>query len=122
MTAVLGISAFYHDSAAALIVDGDIVAAAPEEPFPRKKHDPGFPFKAIGYCLHEGQLEPGQLNYIAFYDKPLRKFERLLETYLAYAPSGLRSFSLAMPLWLNDKLHLRRKIRGGLSQPTQAPL
>jgi carbamoyltransferase len=122
MPAILGISAFYHDSAAALVVDGDVVAAAQEERFTRKKHDPGFPYKAIAYCLQEGGLGPGELDYIAFYDKPLTKFERLLETYLAYAPSGLRSFSLAMPLWLKDKLHLRGKIRRGLGQPTKAPL
>src|SRR5690349_4932035 len=122
MTAILGISAFYHDSAAALVVDGAIVAAAQEERFTRKKHDPGFPLKAIAYCLQEAGLEADQLDYIAFYDKPLTKFERLLETYLAYAPRGLRSFSLAMPLWLKDKLHLRRKIRRGLSKPTKAPL
>src|SRR5262245_17868363 len=122
MTAILGISAFYHDSAAALVVDGDVVGAAQEERFTRKKHDPGFPFEAIAYCLQEGSLEPDQLDYIAFYDKPLTKFERLLETYLAYAPRGLRSFSLAMPLWLKDKLHLRSKIRKGLSRPTKAPL
>src|SRR5882757_8275594 len=110
MTAILGISAFYHDSAAALIVDGDIVAAAQEERFTRKKHDPGFPALAIEYCLAEAGLKPEQLSYIAFYDKPLTKFDRLLETYLSYAPSGFRSFRLAMPLWLKDKLHMRRTL------------
>src|SRR5438477_799141 len=122
MTAILGISAFYHDSAAALVVDGDIVAAAQEERFTRKKHDPGFPAKAIAYCLAEAGLTPEQLDYVAFYDKPLTKFERLLETYLAYAPRGFRSFALAMPLWLKEKLHLRRTIRRGLPGPTKAPL
>src|SRR5205814_1363298 len=90
MTAILGCSAFYHDSAAALVVDGEIVAAAQEERFTRKKHDPGFPAHAITYCLKEGGIEPEKLSYIAFYDKPLTKFDRLLETYLAYAPAGFK--------------------------------
>ena len=111
MTAILGISAFYHDSAAALVVDGDIVAAAQEERFTRKKHDPGFPANAIAYCLSEARLKPEDLACVAFYDKPLTKFDRLLETYLAYAPAGFRSFRLAMPLWLKDKLHMRRTLR-----------
>jgi carbamoyltransferase len=111
MTAILGISAFYHDSAAALVVDGDIVAAAQEERFTRKKHDPGFPSRAIEYCLKEGGLSHEQIDYVAFYDKPLTKFDRLLETYLAYAPAGFRSFRLAMPLWLKDKLYMRRTLR-----------
>src|SRR5207245_1014841 len=98
MTAILGISAFYHDSAAALVVDGDIVAAAQEERFTRKKHDAGFPASAIAYCLEESGVKPEQLAYVAFYDKPLSKFDRLLETYLAYAPAGFRSFRMAMPL------------------------
>ncbi|MBX6315331.1 MAG: carbamoyltransferase [Isosphaeraceae bacterium] len=119
MTAILGISAFYHDSAAALVVDGDIVAAAQEERFTRKKHDPDFPAHAIAYCLQEAGLAPDQLDYVAFYDKPLTKFERLLETYLAYAPRGFRSFRLAMPLWLKDKLYMRRLIRRGLGGPTR---
>ena len=88
MTAILGISAFYHDSAAALVVDGDIVAAAQEERFTRKKHDPGFPERAVQYCLKEAALAPADLDYIAFYEKPIRKFERLLETYLAFAPKA----------------------------------
>jgi len=120
MTAILGISAFYHDSAAALILDGTLVAAAQEERFTRKKHDPAFPAHAVAYCLQEAGLEPDQVDYIAFYDKPLTKFERLLETYLAYAPSGFRSFCLAMPLWLKDKLHMRRTIRRGLGGATRA--
>ncbi len=111
MTAILGISAFYHDSAAALVVDGEIVAAAQEERFTRKKHDPGFPNNAIEYCLKEGRVKPEALSYIAFYDKPLTKFDRLLETYLAYAPAGFQSFRMAMPLWLKDKLHMRRTLR-----------
>jgi carbamoyltransferase len=114
MTAILGVSAFYHDSAAALVVDGRIVAAAQEERFTRKKHDAGFPARAMAYCLEEGGLRPDDLDYVAFYDKPLLKFERLLETYLSYAPGGFRSFAMAMPLWLKEKLHLRRSIRAGL--------
>src|SRR5215510_13639723 len=122
MTAILGISAFYHDSAAALVVDGEIVAAAQEERFSRKKHDAGFPDQAIAYCLKEAGLAIEQLDYIAFYDKPLTKFDRLLETYLAYAPAGFASFRMAMPLWLKDKLHLRRKLREELGAASQARL
>lgn len=114
MTAILGISAFYHDSAAALVVDGHVVAAAQEERFTRRKHDPDFPARAVDYCLDEAGLRPNQLDYVAFYDKPLTKFERLLETYLAFAPSGLASFSLAIPAMLKDKLHTRRMIRAAL--------
>jgi carbamoyltransferase len=122
MTAILGISAFYHDSAAALVVDGRIVAAAQEERFTRLKHDPAFPARAIEYCLRQAGLSSQDLDYVAFYDKPLTKFERLLETYLAYVPSGFRSFRLAMPLWLKDKLHMRRTLRRGLGGDTQARL
>jgi carbamoyltransferase len=122
LTAVLGISAFYHDSAAALVVDGDIVAAAQEERFTRKKNDPGFPEQAIAYCLREAKLKADQLDYVAFYDKPYLKFGRLLETYLSYAPSGLRSFEQAIPLWLKQKLHLPRVIRRGLGGQTKAAL
>ena len=114
MTAILGISAFYHDSAAALVVDGRIVAAAQEERFTRKKHDDGFPVHAIAYCLAEAGLTAGQLDYVGFYDKPFLKFDRLLETYLAYAPAGFRSFSKALPLWLKRKLHLPREMSRGL--------
>ncbi len=121
MTAVLGISAFYHDSAAALVVDGDVVAAAQEERFTRKKHDAGFPAGAVGFCLREAGLRPEQLAYVAFYDKPLTKFERLLETYLSYAPVGFRSFVQAMPVWLREKLHTRRTLRRAL-WPSRAPL
>src|ERR1051325_941988 len=111
---ILGISAFYHDSAAAVLLDGEIVAAAQEERFTRIKHDYNFPKQAVAYCLKEAQLTPEQLDYVVFYDKPLLKFDRLLETYLAFAPSGLRSFMMAMPLWLKTKLHLPREIRKAL--------
>ncbi|HVS62290.1 MAG TPA: carbamoyltransferase [Thermoanaerobaculia bacterium] len=114
MTAILGISAFYHDSAAALVLDGRIVAAAQEERFTRKKHDHGFPQHAIAYCLEEAGIAAGELDYVAFYDKPLLKFDRLLETYVSFAPAGFRSFLEAMPLWLNQKLHLPREMRRGL--------
>jgi len=120
MTAILGISAFYHDSAAALVVDGDIVAAAQEERFTRRKHDPGFPANAAAYCLAEAGLQAEDLDCVAFYDKPLTKFDRLLETYLAYAPAGFRSFRLAMPLWLKDKLHMRRTLRRSFSGAREA--
>lgn len=122
MTAILGLSAFYHDSAAALVVDGRIVAAAQEERFTRIKHDPAFPSRAIAYCLDEAGISPSDLNYVAFYDKPLTKFERLLETYLAYAPVGFQSFRRAMPLWLKDKLHMRRTIRQALGPSCRARL
>jgi len=113
---ILGISAFYHDSAACLVQDGQLVAAAQEERFTRKKHDFRFPTKAIEYCLTEAGIDAGQLDHVAFYDKPLMKFERLLETYFAYAPLGLRSFLHAMPLWLRDKLHLPREMDKGLGK------
>ena len=111
MTAILGISAYYHDSAACLVIDGDIVAAAQEERFSRTKHDHAFPTHAIGYCLQETGLRPHQLDYVGFYDKPLVKFERLLETYLDYAPAGFPSFLQAMPLWMKEKLWLPDLIR-----------
>jgi len=111
LTAILGISAFYHDSAATLVVDGKVVAAAQEERFTRIKHDHGFPSLAIAYCLREAGLTAEDLDYVGFYDKPFLKFERLLETYLGFAPVGFRSFLKAMPLWLNQKLHLPREIR-----------
>ena len=114
MTAILGISAFYHDSAAALIVDGDIVAAAQEERFTRKKHDPDFPINAVEYCLQAARLQAEQLDYVGFYDKPFLKFERLLETYLAFAPRGFPSFLKSIPVWLKQKLHLRRELNRGL--------
>ncbi|HVU26290.1 MAG TPA: carbamoyltransferase [Verrucomicrobiae bacterium] len=120
MTTILGISAFYHDSAAALIVDGKLVAAAQEERFTRKKHDPDFPASAIAYCLRAGGIQPENLDYVAFYDKPLLKFDRLLETYLAFAPKGFRSFRLAMPVWLKDKIHLRRILKSQLKSASRA--
>ncbi len=114
MTAILGISAFYHDSAAALVVDGKIVAAAQEERFTRKKHDERFPKHAIDYCLAEAGLKIEDLDYVGFYEKPLQKFERLLSTYVAYSPRGFGSFCMAMPGWLKDKLYLPRAMRNGL--------
>ncbi|MBX7167422.1 MAG: carbamoyltransferase [Pirellulales bacterium] len=114
MAAILGISAFYHDSAAALVVDGRIVAAAQEERFTRKKHDYGFPTHAIEYCLAEAGLKASELDWVGFYDKPLLKFERLLETYLAYAPAGFRSFCKALPLWIREKLFMPRTMSEGL--------
>jgi carbamoyltransferase len=108
---ILGISCFYHDSAACLVRDGDIVAAAQEERFTRKKHDPRFPAKAIEYCLQEGGLVPSQLDYVVFYDKPFLTFERLLLSYITVAPRGLRSWLEAMPLWLGKKLHVEKVIQ-----------
>jgi carbamoyltransferase len=122
MSAILGISAFYHDSAAALVVDGRIVAAAQEERFTRKKHDADFPANAVQYCLREAGLSSRDLDYVVFYEKPLRKFERLLETYFAYAPQGFRSFSMALPLWLKDKLHIARTIRKALGGRLRTPV
>lgn len=116
VTAILGISAFYHDSAAALVVDGEVVAAAQEEAFSRIKHDDAFPTRAVEFCLAEAGLKAEDLDLVAFYEKPLVKFERLLETYLATAPLGFRSFLMALPLWLNKKLHLPREMRNGLGK------
>ena len=104
---ILGVSALYHDSAAALVVDGKIVAAAQEERFTRKKHDPGFPQHAIDYVLTEGRLSLSDVDFVVFYDKPFLKFERLLETYIAMAPKGFQSFRMAMPIWLREKLFLK---------------
>jgi carbamoyltransferase len=104
MMRILGISAFYHDSAAALVADGEIIAAAQEERFTRKKHDSGFPRHAIEYCLAEAKCSLDEVDFVVFYDKPFIKFERLLETYLAFAPKGLKSFNMAIPLWLREKL------------------
>ena len=109
-TAILGISAFYHDSAAVLLVDGKIVAAAQEERFTRKKHDHHFPANAIGYCLREGGITAADLDYVGFYDKPLAKFDRLIETYAAFAPHSFKSYLKALPLWLKSKLHLQREM------------
>ena len=115
MATIVGISAFYHDSAAALVVDGKIVAAAQEERFSRKKHDASFPTDALSFCLDEADLSLGDVDHVVFYDKPLIKFERLLETYMAYAPKGLRSFIAAMPVWLKEKLYVKSTLRKGLA-------
>jgi carbamoyltransferase len=122
MTRILGISAFYHDSAACLVEDGEIVAAAQEERFTRRKHDPGFPRQAVDYCLRQAGITARQLDYVVFYEKPLRKFERLLETYLSYAPAGLRSFGMAIPVWLKEKTRLAAVIRRELGVPPTLPL
>lgn len=114
MMNILGISAYYHDSAACLIQDGVITAAAQEERFTRIKHDPGFPSQAISFCLDEGNISLSQLHAIVFYDKPLLKFERLLESYLSFAPRGVRSFITAMPVWLREKMFLKKIIRDEL--------
>ena len=108
---ILGISAFYHDSAAALIKDGDIIAAAQEERFTRKKHDSSFPANAAAFCLKEAGITIADVDYVAFYEKPFVKFERILETYLAYAPAGIRSFIKAVPLWIRKKLWMKEMIR-----------
>jgi carbamoyltransferase len=122
MPRILGVSAFYHDSAAALVVDGRVVAAAQEERFTRLKHDASFPTHAARYCLREGGVQARDLDYIVFYEKPLVKFERLLETYLAYAPRGFASFRKAIPVWIREKLHLRRRILNELREATRAKL
>ncbi len=116
MPNILGISAYYHDSAAAILRDGVLVAAAQEERFTRKKHDPGFPSNAVKYCLEEAGLSIQQLDAVVFYDKPLLKFERLLETYYAFAPRGLRSFLTGMPVWLKEKMFLKRALREELAK------
>ena len=114
MLRILGISAFYHDSAAALVEDGQITAAAQEERFSRKKHDSRFPRHAIDYCLGQLQGDLNDVDYVAFYDKPFLKFERLLETYVAFAPRGFRSFSMAIPLWLKEKLFQKTLLKNEL--------
>ena len=125
---VLGISAYYHDSAAALLVDGEIVAAAQEERFTRKKHDAAFPTESIQFCLDRAGLTLADIDYVTFYDKPLIKFERLLETYLSYVPNGFRSFLLAIPVWLKEKLFLKVTLKrelsalSGLEQSSLPPL
>ena len=108
---ILGISAFYHDSAACLVRDGQIIAAAQEERFTRKKHDPAFPRNAVAYCLREGGLTTDELDYAAFYEKPFLKFDRILHTYLAYAPAGLRTFLMAIPLWIRERFWMKELIR-----------
>lgn len=113
---ILGLSAFYHDSAACLVCDGQIVAAAQEERFTRKKHDSGFPTQAVAYCLAEGGIVATEVDYVVFYDKPFLKFERLLETYLAFAPRGFKSFAAALPIWLKDKLFQKSLIAKVLNE------
>ena len=110
MTSVLGISAFYHDSAAALIKDGKIIAAAQEERFSRKKHDSKYPFCAVEFVLKQSNLKLSEIDYITFYEKPFLKFERLLETYVAFAPRGFKSFSMSMPIWLREKLFQKKML------------
>src|ERR1700710_1569736 len=111
---ILGISAFYHDSAAALVQDGRILAAAQEERFTRKKQDSGFPQNSIKWCLESNGLTGKNIDWVAFYDKPFLKFERLFETYLAFAPRGFQSFSKAMPVWLKEKLFQKSVLRNHL--------
>jgi carbamoyltransferase len=113
---ILGLSAYYHDSAACLVIDGEIVAAAQEERFTRKKHDSGFPTRAIGYCLNEAGIHPADIDYVVFYDKPFLKFERLFETYLAFAPKGFKSFVTSLPIWLKDKLFQKTVIADALEE------
>ena len=108
MKSILGISAFYHDSAAAIIIDGKIIAAAQEERFTRKKHDSSYPFNAINFVLKYSNLNLSQVDQIIFFEKPFLKFERLLETYLAFAPKGFKSFSKAIPIWLKEKLFQKK--------------
>ena len=112
---ILGISAYYHDSAASLIVDGKIISAAQEERFTRKKHDSSFPRNAIQFCINESNIQLSDLDYIVFYEKPLIKFERLLETYISFAPKGFKSFLMAMPVWLKEKLYLKSVLKKSLS-------
>ncbi len=114
-THILGISAYYHDSAACLVRDGVIVAAAQEERFTRKKHDAGFPRNAINYCLREGGITTAELNYVAFYEKPFVKFDRILHSYLAYAPRGIHSFLKAIPLWIKDKIWMKAELQKELN-------
>ena len=111
---ILGIYAFYHDSAACIFKDGKILAAAQEERFTRKKHDQSFPSNAIKYCLKEANIKATDLKLIAFYDKPFLKFERILETYLSYAPKGINSFLKAIPIWINKKLWIKELIKDEL--------
>lgn len=119
MTTILGISAYYHDSAACLLADGEIVAAAQEERFTRKKHDAGFPTEAVAFCLRRADITGQELDHVVYYDKPLRKFERLMETYVDYAPRGFASFSKAMPPWLREKLWMREEIARRCGFPGQ---
>ena len=116
MTSVLGISAFYHDSAATLVVDGEIVSAAQEERFTRKKHDADYPFNAVQYVLDNSKIKLRDIDHIVFFEKPFLKFERLLETYLAFAPKGFASFSMSMPIWLREKLFQKKFLFDKLKQ------
>src|SRR5450432_1589874 len=108
---IIGISAFYHDSAAALVINGDIIAAAQEERFTRKKHDSSFPENAIAYVLEEGGIKMEDITGVAFYDKPLLKFERLLETYHSFAPRGLLNFVASVPVWIKEKIYIKRSLQ-----------
>ena len=116
MTSILGISAFFHDSAAAMIKDGTIIAAAQEERFSRKKHDASYPFNAVNYVLKESKISLEEVDHVVFFEKPFLKFERLLETYLGFAPSGFQSFSLSMPIWLREKLFQKKFLFEKLKQ------
>jgi len=119
---ILGLSAFYHDSAACLVRDGDIVAAAQEERFTRIKHDQNFPSQAIAYCLKTGNIDIPQSDYVAYYDKPLLTFDRLLETWFAFAPRGFKLFYKALPVWLHKKLYLPKQIDQGLLNRYTGPI
>src|SRR5579871_678145 len=122
MSLILGISAFYHDSAACLIKDGEILFAAQEERFTRIKHDRSFPVNAIARALSDTGLTPAQIDHVAYYDKPLLTFDRLLETWLAFAPRGLQAFMTGLPVWLEEKLFLAREIDKGLENRFTGPL
>src|SRR6478609_1240408 len=113
---ILGISAYYHDAAAALLIDGQVAAAAQEERFTRKKHDSRFPHSAIRACLEQTGTRASEIDFVAFYDKPFLKFERLLETYLAFAPKGFQSFRTALPVWVKDKLFQKTQIANELQK------
>ena len=114
MSVILGLSAFYHDSAAALLVDGKLVAAAQEERFTRRKHDDRFPHQALSYCLDKAGIDASEIDHVGFYEKPFLKFERLLETYLTVSPVGIKQFYRSIPQWLGKKLHVPSKIRRAL--------
>ena len=116
MSSILGISAFYHDSAAATVVDGKIIAAAQEERFSRKKHDSRYPFNAVNYVLEASNLKLNKIDYIVFFEKPFLKFERLIETYVAFAPKGFKSFCMSMPIWLREKLFQKKFLFEKLKQ------
>ena len=116
MTSILGISAFYHDSAACIIIDGEIIAAAQEERFTRKKHDSQYPFNAIEFVLNYSKLKLNEINHIVFFEKPFLKFERLLETYVAFAPKGFISFSKAIPIWIKEKLFQKKFLFNNLKR------